>query len=504
MRGIHPLQLKLYPVEYLNWKGYSGFGYQLLHAQVETLIGNHVFAGDAFISKDIDVSQLPLLNRLAFIQRAEVDGMTIIPDQVKFEGSSPRSRLNANYLGHGWHRYVGRFPPHIVRTLINIAGLGPGQKVLDPFAGSGTTLLEAQLMGIDAIGIEICPLSYHIAKLKTSLHVDVTSVRKGLEDLIARIKHDVDIYQSNGKARSDAPLVDAETATAIIPDFPNKLRWFNKDMLDKVSIASYHMREEANPDVQAIAVISLSNYLRWFANIDAQVVRPEYKAKDFSRKDLVRILTRGTNRILSDIAYCQELGVPLGNVEVHHDDARKLELETKVDMVITSRPYGLEAVSYLSTHMLSYFIFNWFLRDTYQQVQSRTVGRETGVSSLDVDFQSLFSPTARDLVTSIHEKNPRRAVHYAKYYAEMEDIFARAQGALVPGGWFAMVVGNNITQNMFVPNHQIFAELAKRHGLTPIFDVPFKLVCNNPTSIVPWNDKVISREHVMLWRKAGA
>jgi DNA modification methylase len=53
----------------------------------------------------------------------------------------------------------------MIRALINIIGLNDGDKVLDPFSGSGTTSLEAQLLGIECIGIDISPLCVIQGKL---------------------------------------------------------------------------------------------------------------------------------------------------------------------------------------------------------------------------------------------------------------------------------------------------------------------------------------------------
>ena len=64
-----------------------------------------------------------------------------------------------NYLTHGLHSYKGKFFPQIVRALINYADLAPGSSVMDPFVGSGTTTLEAQLMAHHGHGIDKNPLA---------------------------------------------------------------------------------------------------------------------------------------------------------------------------------------------------------------------------------------------------------------------------------------------------------------------------------------------------------
>lgn len=61
------------------------------------------------------------------------------------------------YLTHWIYPYKGKFHPQMIRALLNIIGLKEGDIVFEPFSGSGTTALEAQLLGINFIGIDISP-----------------------------------------------------------------------------------------------------------------------------------------------------------------------------------------------------------------------------------------------------------------------------------------------------------------------------------------------------------
>lgn len=88
------------------------------------------------------------------------------------------------YLTHWYYPYKAKFHPQMVKALMNWMGLGPGQIVLDPFAGSGTTLVEANLIGVNGIGIDIDPLCRLISQVKTSLltltPVDLRTLDLGL------------------------------------------------------------------------------------------------------------------------------------------------------------------------------------------------------------------------------------------------------------------------------------------------------------------------------------
>lgn len=72
--------------------------------------------------------------------------------------SSSNRKLNelsaADRPVHDWYRFVLSFPPHLVREYLKDFGVESSQRVLDPFCGTGTTLVECQKQGISSVGID--------------------------------------------------------------------------------------------------------------------------------------------------------------------------------------------------------------------------------------------------------------------------------------------------------------------------------------------------------------
>ncbi len=75
-------------------------------------------------------------------------------------------QFKTSYATHGLFPYRGKFHPQMIKALINIMGLKPGNMVLDPMMGSGTVLLEAKLMGIKSIGFDISPFCRFMTQVK--------------------------------------------------------------------------------------------------------------------------------------------------------------------------------------------------------------------------------------------------------------------------------------------------------------------------------------------------
>src|SRR5216684_1223024 len=73
----------------------------------------------------------------------------------------------AERAAHDWYRFVLSFPPHLVRTYLDRFGVTAGQCVLDPFCGTGTTLVECKKLGIASVGIEANPMGFFASSVKT-------------------------------------------------------------------------------------------------------------------------------------------------------------------------------------------------------------------------------------------------------------------------------------------------------------------------------------------------
>ena len=73
---------------------------------------------------------------------------------------------------HDWYRFVLSFPPHLVQTYLQRFDLCENKVVLDPFCGTGTTLVESKKLSVGSVGIEANPLAHFASVVKTDWHPD--------------------------------------------------------------------------------------------------------------------------------------------------------------------------------------------------------------------------------------------------------------------------------------------------------------------------------------------
>ena len=93
------------------------------------------------------------------------------------------NQFKTGYATHGLFPYRGKFHPQMIKALINIMGLKRGDLILDPMMGSGTTLIEARLMGVRSIGIDTSPFCRFMTQVKLdSLMIPLETIKNAIKD----------------------------------------------------------------------------------------------------------------------------------------------------------------------------------------------------------------------------------------------------------------------------------------------------------------------------------
>src|SRR5207249_9247471 len=95
------------------------------------------------------------------------------PDLKHRQNFFDANAFGVGYATHGLFPYRGKFHPQMIKGIMNIIGLKAGDTVLDPMAGCGTTLIEASIIGINSVGVELSPFACLMARAKLAgLHMD--------------------------------------------------------------------------------------------------------------------------------------------------------------------------------------------------------------------------------------------------------------------------------------------------------------------------------------------
>jgi len=451
------------------------------------------------------ISIQDLVPRLSLVESVEGYGRTA---QFLLESPKPTAMAwNSNYGSHGWHRYVGRFPPHLVRSLLNYFGATSSSVVCDPFSGSGTTAVECRLLGIPFIGVEICPLSFLMTKTKSCFPIadyDLTDTASQFEIFF--------LTRTESFKRAKPEFSHADVLDRIgnpIPSFTNIEKWFTADALLGVSIAVEYGLSLSGFKRDAF-LLAISAKMRSIGNVDVDVVRAEYSKKPRTNVDVVGLVTRQLRKMTKDMqAMINTHGALLSDassIQLHEASVLDVSLpENSIDFVITSPPYGVEAISYLRTHLLSYRALKAELDHDPYDTRDKTIGSEYAkkevvraserISAISQTFHSFFN------TLQVGKELEERKYAMMKFFEDLHDVGERMAKWLKPGGKVAYVIGNKRLGNEIIPADKIITEIYHSLGLTLVDSIRHKLKTNNSNSSVPWQDRIIDEEYVLIMKK---
>lgn len=243
------------------------------------------------------------------------------------------------YLTHWFYPYKGKYHGQMIKALINFMGVKKDGLVLDPFVGSGTTLVECAILGIPSIGIDINPALCIVSQIKVdSLFLNYPELSRWL----SKIKP-LDIFNYFfGQVREKRP-------------------WFlgfshlNRDAKDLLIEAwAWHLPEGFVKELPfewrnffflcCLHALSDHTYL--------QGTNKERPFTEFFIRDLNEYL----NTIRDTYTVLQDRGVKLAQPKVLFGSALELPLPSEsVDAIITSPPYSI-ALDYVKNdeHLLNY------------------------------------------------------------------------------------------------------------------------------------------------------
>ncbi len=362
---------------------------------------------------------------------------------------------------HDWYRFVLSFPPHLVREYFGRFGVGEDDVVLDPFCGTGTTLVEAKKMGVRSVGIEAVPMSAFAASTKLDWTINPTQLDRDA-DLVAERAH----ATGEEPLRRLPPNQEQLLLRRSISPLPLHRSLVLRDEIDQLNGPTRaHLRLALARELPS----GIGN-LRFGPEIglgeikeDAPVVERWRSRVDQMARDLERWSSRAA------IAARVESG-----------DARtpaRLLQPDSIDAVITSPPYPNEK-DYTRTVRLESVLLGFLdSRESLRAVKRGLVRSNTrSVYKQDDDDASLAQfPKITALADEIEAKRIElgKTSGFEKMYHRVTRLYfggmARhlqsLQPALKPGAQLAYVVGDQASYfRIMIRTGELLAEIAERLG----------------------------------------
>ena len=368
---------------------------------------------------------------------------------------------------HGFHKYPAKFIPQIPGWAIKrYLGDAKGKLVLDPFSGSGTTLVESSISGNNSIGIDIDPLSVMIAKVKTTpLNLPL------LNQIIAWLKTTLPVY--NG------PL--------FLPECKTIDHWFPSESIE--TLAKIRSVIESIPDnfgvsnevydIYDFLIICFSSIIRRVSYADNEsqktyvshthVKQPEAVLPVFEAQ-----LDYYASRI-TQYSQLKRLGESIVCKASSSEPLTKVMGKKKADLAITSPPY-IKAIDYIYNQMVELFwVGDLFEMDT-QQKQNTKKKNYVGNKQIPAKEYSEFIPSSNkfniqeldEKINEVFNNDPKNGLRHSyvtyKYFALMRDHFKVLSSCLKKNAHYVFVVGDSDVSNVHFNTATYLTELAENNG----------------------------------------
>jgi len=384
------------------------------------------------------------------------------------------------YASHNFHSFPAKFPPQLPRLFIDHL-TRPGDIVLDPMMGSGTTLVEARIANRHAIGFDIDPISILLTKVKVT-HLNVHQVQVSGNEVIRRAKRNLEhpnLLFSQFTTRWDEQ-------TRVFVDY-----WFAQEtQLELMALvdAIEHIADDSIRDFCWVLLSSLIITKSGGVSLafDLAHTRP-HRAKvvfshtgevllghDHITSDVPRIklltktlrspLAEFEKRLQRNLASLPEIGETSVFSDIRFADAQRLPLENNsVDLIVTSPPYISNAIDYMRAHKFSLVWLGYRIGDL-SKARKKYIG---GESLEGVNLVELPKPV-QEIVESISHRDRKKGQTVHRYYSEMYRVLSEMHRVLKRGKSSIVVVGTSIIKGIDAEIGECLAEIGKQCG----FEVP--------------------------------
>jgi DNA modification methylase len=382
---------------------------------------------------------------------------------------------------HDWYRFVLSYPPHLVRDYVERFGLSKGACVLDPFCGTGTTLVECKKLGVNSVGLEANPMPWFATQTKIDWRVPPAMLLKHAQ-----------------KVAEAAESVLAEQGIADISGLPlfarkqrkHKLRGLSEEaerliLTNSISPAPLHKvlilfdALNAHDDERFAAHERLALAKALVSDISNLQFGPEVGV-GVLKKDAVVIgswLTR-VAAIAHDLGHLPKK--EFGTAKVYRADARDVASvlpPNSVDAVITSPPYPNEKDYTRTTRLESVLLGLIKTKHDLRAVKNDLVRSNTR-SVYKSDSDHLLVQDNQE-IQRIAEAIEARRIElqktsgferlYAKltklYFGGMQRHLADLRRVLKPGAQLAYVVGDQASYlRIMIRTGQLLAKMADSLG----------------------------------------
>ncbi|MCL2039809.1 MAG: hypothetical protein FWG85_05200 [Bacteroidetes bacterium] len=381
-----------------------------------------------------------------------------------FEHSYSISELNKQGVVHRWYDYLEDFPYQLIEEKIKEYKLKSGSLIAEPFAGSGTTLISANLFNCNSIGFDSNPLMAYISKVKTTWNIDLQEFKSIIYDIAESFISKIHNYEQ------------LNLEEGFLEYMPKKElnQWLSSNLQIEVNVIKNLINQVSNKAIKDLLLLAMSkscfeaSYVSLCPGTTFYPFREKEEFWDIFAKKIIQIYTDleliqqhknyGTSKLVNDTCL----------------NAGKYITDNSIDFIITSPPYPNDLEYTRQTRLELYLLDFVKNMEDVQQIKRKMVKGSTKLIFKESNSEKYISKynSVKNVSDLIYKqtKNKKWGFDYPRmireYFGDMYLCMKEFYPLLKSKANFLLVVGDQTIKGIYIPVCDILLEMASDIGYT--------------------------------------
>jgi DNA modification methylase len=413
------------------------------------------------------------------------------PGSLKYRDESwDFQYVNTKEYTHCFHTYPAMMIPQIARKLLKEQGVEGGW-LLDPYCGTGTSLVEASLFGMHSVGCDINPLVRLIATAKSTPICLST-----LDETLNKLNSDLFQLEFGMDKIPDAP----------IPDIPNLAYWFSEEVIGYLAYLRAWINNLEDEAVRNFILVAFSETVRevsYTRNGEFKLYRMSAKKLEHFNPDVFGTFSKKLSRNRYGLAAFLE---KRKSVEASVSGANTVHGELPMprplggyDLVITSPPYG-DSQTTVAYGQFSRLAAEWIALPNARKIDKLAMG---GQHSKEI----LTNSPVTEAIAEIKSVDEKRAREVSAFYVDLGHSINSVSQVLSPNATICYVVGNRRVKKVMLPTDAFIVSAFRQHGFihkaTIVRNIPNKRMPkkNSPTNVAGETSITMHEENIVVCQR---
>ncbi len=400
---------------------------------------------------------------------------------------------NTREYTHIYHDYPARMIPQIPRKLLNMFHENENNLLYDPYCGSGSSLVEGLLAGLNVIGTDINPLAKLISEAKTDYSINPLHLENEINNFV-----DFTLGISN------------KNIEPVIIDKDNLSFWFKENAIKALSYIIGYINTVENISIKNFFKVAASETIRESSNTK----KGEFKLNRYSNEKLqnhnpyaFKIMKEKLFRNLNGYKeFYREMVEkechPVSRVytlNTEHKIPEDMIKANSVDIVITSPPYG-DSHTTVAYGQYTRFSSEW-LGLWEHNIDKISMGGKILKDSISFKCASLDNA-----IEEIEKVKPKRALEVMSFYYDLKESIKNISGVIKQDGLSCYVVANRRVSGVLLPTNDAIKCFFEEYNfeyidtftrIIPNKRMPLK---NSPSNIMGKTEETMNKEYIIVMR----